>query len=89
MASETLKMNFDRAVEKVSASSLQVSDVKKLKMYALYKQATKGDAPIKGPWAIQILEHAKWNAWNALRSKTNESAMSEYIAEVSNIFTDP
>ena len=84
MSSDTLKCNFDRAFEKVITSSLQVSYVIMLSIYALYKQATKGDAPISGPWAFHILVYDKWNT---LRGKTKESAMSDYITEVTTIYT--
>lgn len=89
MASETLKNDFESAVEKVRNTSGHVSDDKKLRMYALYKQATKGDAPKNGPWAFQIVEHTKWTAWRSLCGKTNEAAMVEYIAETKTLFLNP
>lgn len=89
MASTTLKSDFDKAVEMIRTSSVPISIVIKLRLYALYKQATKGDAPLSGPWAFRIFEYAKWIAWSALSGKTNEAAMSEYIAEVKTFLAVP
>jgi diazepam-binding inhibitor (GABA receptor modulating acyl-CoA-binding protein) len=51
-----------------------------LKLYSLYKQATEGDADDDGPTnAFDFVGKAKYEAWDAVRGKTKEAAMEEYI----------
>jgi len=66
-------------IAKSPAGSVETSTEQKLKVYALYKQATIGDINISQPWAVQIEARAKWEAWNALKGKSKEAAMQEYI----------
>mmetsp|Transcript_25905 Transcript_25905/g.60046 ORF Transcript_25905/g.60046 Transcript_25905/m.60046 type:complete len:96 (-) Transcript_25905:279-566(-) len=54
----------------------------KLKLYGLYKQAKEGDNTTAAPWSIQWETKAKWEAWEAVKGKSKEAAMTEYIAEV-------
>lgn len=74
--------NFDFAVEQIRNSSTQgsngPSDDEKLKFYALYKQATVGKCNTSQPWAIQVVERAKWDAWNSLGCMHRETAMTKY-----------
>ena len=51
-----------------------------LKLYALYKQATKGDAAGQRPAGFDFVARAKFDAWSALKGKSPEDAMHEYIA---------
>lgn len=51
-----------------------------LRLYALYKQATEGDAGGDGPENMfDLVGKAKYDAWSALRGKDKESAMQEYV----------
>ena len=50
----------------------------KLKFYGLYKQATGGNCDTAQPWALYVEERAKWNAWNANKGMTKETAMTKY-----------
>lgn len=54
----------------------------KLKVYGLYKQATKGDNNEAKPWAVQIESKAKWEAWTAEKGKSKNQAMAEYVVEI-------
>jgi acyl-CoA-binding protein len=55
------------------------SNIDKLKIYGLYKQATIGPCNESRPWSIQIEACAKWDAWNALRKMTKETAKLKYF----------
>jgi len=49
-----------------------VSNDEKLKVYALYKQVTVGECAEHGgsqPWAVQVANRAKWDAWKAVEGK--------------------
>ena len=50
-----------------------------LKIYALYKQASTGDAEGKRPGFTDLVGRAKWDAWNENKGKTNAAAMQEYV----------
>ena len=74
-----LKSSFDQAV----ADSKQLPDkpdnMTLLKIYALYKQASAGDADGKRPGFTDMVGRAKWDAWNALKGTTPDAAMQDYI----------
>ena len=74
-----LKSSFEQAV----ADSKQLPDkpdnMTLLKIYALYKQASAGDADGKRPGFTDMVGRAKWDAWNALKGTTPDAAMQDYI----------
>jgi acyl-CoA-binding protein len=80
--SNEIHENFKFAVEQIRHSKARKSggpsDEERLKFYALYKQATKGPCNTPQPWVVQVVERAKWNAWNALGKMTKDKAMIEY-----------
>lgn len=64
---------------------LVISDDTKLKMYALFKQATVGDNCIEKPFILNIKERKKWHSWNCLKNKDKDSSKLEYIQEFKKI----
>jgi diazepam-binding inhibitor (GABA receptor modulating acyl-CoA-binding protein) len=50
-----------------------------LKLYALYKQATQGDADGERPGFSDMVGRAKWDAWHALAGTERDDAMQQYI----------
>ncbi|WP_019141613.1 acyl-CoA-binding protein [Noviherbaspirillum massiliense] len=50
-----------------------------LKIYALFKQASVGDAEGSRPGITDMVGRAKWDAWDALRGTSKEQAMEQYI----------
>jgi acyl-CoA thioester hydrolase len=54
-----------------------------LKLYALFKQGSTGDAPLEGPSnPFDIVGKAKYEAWSTLRGTPSEDAQQKYIALV-------
>ena len=51
-----------------------------LEMYALYKQATVGDATGDRPGMLDIKGRAKYDAWAKRKGTTKDAAMEQYIA---------
>ena len=51
----------------------------KLRLYALYKQATVGDNSEKKPSFSDMVGRAKWDAWNELKGTSSDEAMQQYI----------
>ncbi len=50
-----------------------------LRLYALYKQATVGDAAGKRPGMIDFVKRAKYDAWSELSGTSREDAMRSYV----------
>ena len=75
----TLKASFDAAV----AASKQLPDkpdnMTMLKLYSLYKQSTAGDAEGKRPGFTDMVGRAKYDAWDAVKGKSQDEAMQEYV----------
>ena len=50
-----------------------------LKIYALYKQASVGDASGERPGFSDMVGRAKFDAWDALKGTSKDEAMQQYI----------
>ena len=57
------------------------SNDQKLRLYALFKQAEKGDCTESRPGIFYPTDRAKWDAWKALEGKSVDEARAEYIDE--------
>ena len=75
----TLQTEFLQSASMASAlSGLRVSD--RLRLYALYKQSTSGDAPPTPPNSVfDPAARHKWDAWSKLAHMSHADAMREYI----------
>lgn len=76
-----LKARFEDAAGRSRGLGTQPNDVL-LKLYALYKQATVGDATGARPGAFDFVGRAKYDAWSRLAGTPAERAMEDYIALV-------
>ena len=74
-----LKAQFDQAVADSKLLAEKPDNMTLLKLYGLYKQASSGDVADKRPGFSDMVGRAKWDAWNALKGKGNETAMQEYV----------
>ena len=52
----------------------------RLDFYALYKQATEGDAEGTQPGLLAVVARAKWGAWSKLKGMAAEEARAKYVA---------
>ncbi len=77
-----LKKRFEKAAKRVWRLKERPDDMTLLELYALYKQATEGDAKSPRPIAGGMVGMAKWRAWRKLRGISVEEAMERYIAVV-------
>ena len=50
-----------------------------LKLYALYKQATKGDVSGKRPGRFDMVGRAKYDAWAKVKGMSIDEAMQAYV----------
>ena len=64
--SEDLKSAFDAAAVAVNALDKRPDNDSMLQLYALYKQATKGDVSGDRPGGFDFVGGAKFDAWSGL-----------------------
>ena len=73
---------FARCAKEIETYVQYLSNEHKANLYGLYKQALFGDAPQAPPPQWQILQRAKWNAWDSNRSLSQAEAQRRYVAIV-------
>jgi len=56
-----------------------------LELYALYKQASAGDATGERPGMLDVRARAKYDAWAKKKGLTKDGAMEAYIALVDRV----
>lgn len=78
-------MDFESAVAAVPSLTKDPGSQAKLALYALYKQATVGDASGKRPGFIDPVGRAKYDAWAALSGTSAEEARAAYVAKVAEL----
>jgi diazepam-binding inhibitor (GABA receptor modulating acyl-CoA-binding protein) len=81
----TLQNQFDQALADSKNIDNRPDNMTLLKMYALYKQASNGDAVGERPGFTDLVGRAKWDAWNALKGITQEDAMQQYVDLVADL----
>ena len=74
-----LRAAFEAAVAGSRNLSERPDNATLLKLYALYKQATVGDNTEKKPGFSDMIGRAKWEAWAAMKGKSSDEAMQEYV----------
>lgn len=79
---DDLKAKFEQAAKDVKGLSSRPSDNDLLELYALYKQATEGDASGDKPGFFNMVARAKFEAWEELAGTSSEEAMKRYVAKV-------
>lgn len=75
-----LDRDFEAAVAAVSALTTDPGNETKLRLYALYKQATVGDVSGKRPGFIDPVGRAKYDAWASVAGMPPDEAKREYVA---------
>ena len=75
----SLKDQFEAAVAGSKDLPERPDNMTLLKIYALYKQGSAGDVDGKRPGFTDMVGRAKFDAWDALKGKSSEEAMQEYI----------
>ena len=75
----TSKAAFDKAVADSKNLPEKPDNATLLQIYALYKQATVGEVEGKRPGFTDMVGRAKWDAWNAIKGKSQDQAKAEYV----------
>lgn len=75
-----IKAQFEQAIADSKSLSEKPSNETLLQLYSLYKQSTEGDVTGDGPAnPFDFVNKAKYEAWFALKGKTTEESMQQYI----------
>jgi len=74
-----LQAKFEQAVADSKQLPEKPDNATLLQLYALFKQASSGDADGKRPGFGDLIGRAKWDAWNAIAGKSKDDAMQEYV----------
>ena len=74
-----LKAAFEAAAAQSKSLPEKPDNMTLLQIYSLYKQASEGDAEGKRPGFADMVGRAKYDAWAAVKGKSKDEAMQEYI----------
>ncbi len=78
----SLEQDFADAQERVKKLSRRPDNKDLLELYALYKQASQGDAEGKRPGFLDPVGRAKYDAWASRRGTDRAAAQQAYVALV-------
>lgn len=74
-----LKSQFEKAAQEVQGLPKKPDNDTLLRLYALYKQATAGDAGGKRPGFTDPVGRAKYDAWEKVKGLSQDQAMQQYV----------
>ena len=80
-----LQTGFEAAVAGSKSLGERPDNATLLNIYALYKQATAGDAEGKRPGFTDMVGRAKYDAWAAIKGTDREEAMRRYVALIESL----
>ncbi len=81
-----IKEQFEKAVTDSKSLADKPSNETLLQLYSLYKQSTQGDVSGEGPSnPFDFVNKAKYDAWAALKGKTSEESMQQYVELVNKL----
>ncbi|XP_008400379.1 enoyl-CoA delta isomerase 2 isoform X2 [Poecilia reticulata] len=69
---------FEQAKSKLSALKKDPGNEVKLKIYALFKQASQGPCNTPKPGMLDFVNKVKWDAWKSLGSISQDEAREQY-----------
>jgi acyl-CoA-binding protein len=78
-SSMSLQEQFDQAQADSKNLSERPDNMTLLKIYALFKQASTGDATGDRPGMTDFVGRAKFDAWDALKGTSQDEAKQQYI----------
>jgi diazepam-binding inhibitor (GABA receptor modulator, acyl-CoA-binding protein) len=75
----SLQTRFEQAMADSKNLPERPDNMTLLKIYALFKQATAGDAEGDRPGFTDMVGRAKYDAWHALKGLSKDDAMQQYV----------
>ena len=80
--SDDLQTRFETAAQEAQSLSKKPDNTTLLRLYALYKQATVGNATGSRPGMTDFVGRAKFDAWSKLKNYPKDKAKQDYVALV-------
>jgi len=80
-----LTARFNQARIDVKALTERPANLTLLRLYALFKQATDGDAHGDKPGFTDIVGKYKYDAWEALKGTATDAAKQQYVELVESL----
>lgn len=74
-----LDAEFTQAQDDVTKLTADPGNNAKLKLYALYKQATSGDVSGKKPSRLDMVGRSKYDAWSKVKGLSSDDAKRQYV----------
>ena len=74
-----LQTQFETAAAEAQKLAKRPDNDTLLKLYALYKQGTKGNVSGKRPGMLDMVGRAKYDAWARLRGTSQQDAQQRYV----------
>lgn len=74
-----LKTRFEKAKEAVKSLPERPDNDTLLRLYALFKQGSEGDAQGEKPGFFDFVGNAKYEAWEKLKGTKPDDAKKKYI----------
>ncbi|XP_038132026.1 enoyl-CoA delta isomerase 2, mitochondrial [Cyprinodon tularosa] len=76
---------FEQAKSRLCALRTDPGNEVKLKIYALFKQATQGPCNAPKPGMLDFVNKAKWDAWKSLGTISQEEAREQYCSLIGSL----
>lgn len=89
MTTEQLFNYYSKKVKESKPTDKVIDNDTKLNFYKYYKQATIGDNNTEQPFFFNVVDRAKWDAWNNLKGTSKNEAMKMYIYHASQFISAP
>ena len=81
-----LKEQFDQAAAESKSLAIKPSNDTLLQLYSLYKQGSIGDVNTEPPSnPFDFVNKAKYEAWLAMKGKSMDDAMKEYVGLIAKL----
>jgi diazepam-binding inhibitor (GABA receptor modulator, acyl-CoA-binding protein) len=74
-----LEKRFAQAQQDVNGLPSRPDNDTMLKLYAFFKQATKGDEAGDPPGSFDFMARLKFDAWAAIKGTPTKDAMQQYV----------
>lgn len=75
-----IKEQFEKAITDSKSLAEKPGNETLLQLYSLYKQSTEGDVSGDAPTnPFDFVNKAKYEAWTALKGKSSEESMQQYV----------
>jgi acyl-CoA-binding protein len=75
----TLEDEFRAAQDRVQRLAHRPSNDELLALYALFKQATVGDATGRRPGLLDLKRRAKFDAWQRRKGQARDACRQQYV----------